>query len=306
MKRPKKTSDTSIRVLETLKIFSKNKASIQDVLHYFEKIDPYNKIYTSEVILKYINTLKVFGFSFTKEKDKYVLLDKVMRLDFDKNDLSAIYTLVKFSPMFQEEKIKLEIESFLQDLEMRFSDETKLLSQDISRTELKAHIFDYGHYADKIKEYEKYCLDQQRLKITYKNRDNSEVSEIVEPNEIKYFDNNIYLSVYNPISAQIRDIDFNSILRITQMPQKSNSSSLYTSVTFQLKDRLAKAYKLHENEKLLQIKADGSHVILNQKEDRMLLLKRLMRYGRNCEILSPQMFKSDMKELIESTLANYA
>lgn len=305
MKKPKKTSDTSIRVLETLKIFSKNKASIHEILCHFEKIDPHNKIYTSEVILKYINTLKVLGYRFVKEKDKYVLLDSPMRFNFDAKDLNAIYTLGKFSQMFHEDKIQSEIGKFLQDLEKYFSNETKQLSNYISKTEFDANIFDYSIYADKIKEYEKYCLDQQRLKISYKNRNGFEVSEIVEPNEIKYFDNNIYLSVYNPLSAQVHDIDFNSILKITQMPQKSNSSCLYTSITFQIKDRLAKAYKLHENEKLLQIKPDGSHVILNQKEDRMLLLKRLMRYGENCEILSPQTFKNDMKGLIKSTLNNY-
>lgn len=305
MKKPKKTSDTSIRVLETLKIFSKNKASIQEILCHFEKIDPHNKIYTSEVILKYINTLKVIGYRFAKEKDKYVLLDSPMRLNFDASDLTAIYTLQKFSQMFPEERIRSEINMFLQDLEKHFDNETKQLAQKISKTELNANIFDYSIYADKIKEYEKYCIEQQRLKISYKNRDGSEVSEVVDPNEIKYLDNNIYLSVYNPISAQVHDIDFNLILKITQMPQKSNSSCLYTSITFQIKGMLAKAYKLHENEKLLQIRPDGSHIILNQKEDRVLLLKRLMRYGENCQILSPQAFKNDMKELIKSTLANY-
>lgn len=305
MNKPKKTSDTSIRVLETLKVFSKSKASIQDVLRHFEKVDPHNKIYTNEVILKYINTLKVFGFRFVKEKDKYILLNSPTRFNFDKNDLSAIYTLEKCSQQFHEEKLQNEIEKFLQDLEKCFSEDTKLLFQEVSKSELDANIFDYSIYVDKIKEYEQYCIDQQRLKITYKNRDNSEISEVVEPNEIKYFDNNIYLSVYEPISAQVRDIDFNFIIKIIQMPQKSNSSCLYTSVTFQIKDRLANAYKLHENEKLLQMKPDGSHVILNQKEDRVLLLKRLMRYGENCEILSPQALKNEMKELIKSMLANY-
>lgn len=305
MRKYKKTSDTSIRVLETLKLLSKNSASIHDILHYFEKTDPHNKIYTSEVILKYINTLKVFGFRFVKEKDKYVLLNSPNSFHFDKNDLNAIYTLEKFSQMLPEEKMQSEIAELLQNLEKRFSDETRLLSQEIPKSTFADNIFDYSNYFEQIREYEKYCLDEQRLKVTYKNKDNSEISEIVEPNEIKYTGNNIYLSVYNPLSALIQDIDFDSILKITQMPQKSNSSCLYTSVTFQLKDRLAMAYKLHDSEKLLHVQSDGSLVILNQKEDRMMLLRRLMRYGENCEILSPQKFKNDMKELIKSTLSNY-
>lgn len=305
MSKPKKTSDTSIRVLETLKFFSKNKASIQDVLRHFEKIDPNNKIYTSEVILKYINTLKVFGFRFIKQKDKYVLLNSPLRLDFNANDLEALCAIEKISQTFQEEKIRYDLAVFLQDLEKYFSEDTKAKAEKISKIEFDFSDFDYSSYAAQIKEYERYCIDMQRLKITYNDRNSTQVSEVVEPLEIKYFHNNIYLSVYNPLSAQIQDIDFNSIINVVQMPQKSNSSYLYTSVTFQIKDRLASAYKLHENEKLLHVKPDGSHVILNQKEDRTLLLKRLMRYGTNCEVLSPQTLRAEMKELIKSTLNNY-
>lgn len=68
MKKVKKIGDTSVRVLETLKFLSQDKLAIQEILKQFEKVDPNNKIYTSEAILKYINTLKVFGFRFIKKK----------------------------------------------------------------------------------------------------------------------------------------------------------------------------------------------------------------------------------------------
>ena len=55
----------------------------------------------------------------------------------------------------------------------------------------------------------------------------------------------------------------------------------------------------------MQVKSDGSTIIINRKEDRVLLLKRLMRYGGNCEVISPKSFKEEMKQLIELTLSNY-
>ncbi len=72
---------------------------------------------------------------------------------------------------------------------------------------------------------------------------------MVEPNEIKYLENEVFLSVYNPISAQIQDINFNSIIKIEQHPLNPNPKSMLASVTYKIKDNLAKAYKLREGEK---------------------------------------------------------
>lgn len=305
MKTSKKTSDTSIRVLETLKVLSKNSASIQDIINYFEKLDPNNRVYTHEVILKYINTLKVFGFRFIKEKDKYTLLNTLDKFDFDENDLKAVCLIEKFSEMLPEERIKAEINKFLQELEKRFSDNTRLLSHNMTKPDFINLEFDYSKYSKQIVEYENYCFDRQKIKITYKNPTKAEASIMVEPNEIKYRGNEVYLSVYNPLSAQIQDINLNSILKVEQLPLKSNPTSMLSSVTFQLKDRLAEGYKLHDGEKLFQTKSDGSVVILNQKEDRTLLLKRLMRYGENCEVISPKALREEMKQMIKATLSNY-
>lgn len=303
MKTSKKTGDASVRVLDTLKFLSQNNASIQDIIKYFEKIDPKNRTYTNEVILKYINTLKVFGFRFAKNKDKYILLNSPESFDFSPKDLIAIHLLEKFSSMFPEERVKLNIYQFLQDLEKRFSDNTRLLAHNLKRPDFKLES-NYNKHAKKINEYEKYCLDKQRLKITYL-KNNSETSIIVEPNDIKYAEQNIYLSVYNPISAQVQDIPFESIIHVEQLPLKSNFKTLLSSVTFELKDRLAKAYKLHDGEKLLQIKTDGNIVILNQNEDHSILIRRLLRYGENCEVISPKSLREEMKELIKSIINNY-
>lgn len=305
MKTSKKTGDACIRVLETLKFLHKTSASVQDIINHFEKIDPNNRIYTNEVILKYINTLKVFGFRFFKQKDKYVLLNSPNRFDFDKDDLKALYLLENSAKLLPEERLEDEIDNFLQQLEKSFSDNTRLLAHSVTKPDFSNFKFDYNKYLTQIHEYEKYCFDGQRIKVIYKNKDEMQTSAMVEPNEIKYIENEVFLSVYNPVSAQVQDINFNSIVRVEQLPLKSNPKNMLASVTFKLKDNLAKVYKLREGEKLLQLNQDGSLVILNRQEDQTLLLKRLMRYGENCELLSPKTLREDMKQLIKMTLKNY-
>lgn len=305
MKISKKISETSVRVLETLKLLSVKSVSIQDIIRFFEKIDPNNRIYTNEVILKYINTLKVFGFRFKKEKDKYILLNLPQQFDLNEKDLKIMSLLEKSADLIPEEKIKQEIQTFLQEIERRFSDNTNLLASNIKKPNLSGLNLNYFKHIKQIQECEKYCSDGLRLKIKFIKYNQTEATIIAEPNEIKYMNNSIYLNVYNPTSAQIQDLKLSAIIKIEQLPLKSNSINMPTSASFRLKDRLAKAYNLHEGEKLLQMEQDGNIVILNQKEDKNLLLKRLMRYGENCEILSPKSLREDMKELIKATIQNY-
>lgn len=305
MKKFKKTGDASVRVLETLKLLHQGSSSIQDIINHFEKLDPNNRIYTNEVILKYINTIKVFGLRFVKNRDKYVLLNTPSQFDFSEKELKVIYLIEKFSALIPEEKVKSEINAFLQELEKRFSDNTRLIAHSMTKPKFSELEFNYSKYSHQVKEYEKYCTDKQRLKVVYRNLYNNIASIMVEPNEINYHGNEVYLNVYNPISAQIQEINFDSIISIEQLPLRSNPTSMLSSVTFKLKDRLAKNYKLHENEELINIENNGDITIINRKEDRHLLLKRLMKYCENCEILSPKNLRQEMKELIKTTLLNY-
>lgn len=305
IKKNAKISDTSIRVLETLKIFSGNAASIQDILNYFEKVDPENRVYTSEVILKYINTLKVFGLRFVKKKDKYVLLNSPCQIELNEENLKSIYLLEQCAAVFPEEKVRTETNKFLNELEKRFSDNTKILAHDVTKPEIINIELNYEKYSKQIKEYEKYCDEAQRLKITCKNSQNEVVSITVDPNEIKYKDKEVYLNVYSPLLAQLQDINFNDIVEIKQLPTKSNPMNMLSATTFKLKNPLSKTYKLHHGEKLLKMDEEGNAIILNQKEDRTLLLKRLMRYGACCEVISPKTLRDEMCELIDATLRNY-
>lgn len=307
MIKEKKVSEASIRVLETLKLLHINKVGIQDIIENFGNLGVENRVYTNEVILKYINTLKVFGLKIIKEKDKYLLLESPHKFDLNKNELKAFYKLLSLADVIPEKKIKEDIKEFANNAEKYFSKNTRLLSKEYSNTKIKEISFDYSKYASKINLYEKYCHEGQRLKILYKNHKKCELSILVEPIEIKYIGNEVYFSVYNPISAQVQDINFNSISIIEQLPSKTIQTIIsLSSVTFKLSNTLAKSYRLKQGEELLNNNPDGSIVIINKKEDKILLLRRLMRYGENCEVLSPKSVRTEIKDMIKATIKAYS
>lgn len=299
-----KYSDTSIRVLQTLKILVEKDSSIQDIINYFEVMDSHNKTYTNEAILKYINTLKVFGFKFVKNKDKYVLLNVPNQIDFDENELRIIKLIEDYSKVLPEKRVSDEINQFLQTLEKRFSKETIKLANRMTLPNSVLGI-SYEKYEKKVREYEKYCADRLKLKIIYWHTQDAKASVVVEPKSIEYKENTVYLRAYNPISAQIQDFNINEIIRIEQLPVKATPSNILSSVTFRLSGRLANGYKLHDDERLVNIESDGKILIMNQTEDKTLLLRRLMRYGTYCEVVSPKKFREDMGDLIKKTLGKY-
>ena len=300
-----KISDTSIRVLETLKFLVKTKASVQDIINHFEKIDPNNRVYTSEVILKYINTLKIFGYKFIKEKDKYVLLNLPDKIDLNKENLETIYTMSKLAEAFHEEKTKGDVKTFIQNIERRYNDKTRMIANKMKKPSCTTLKFNYEKYAKKILKYEQYCIDGQKLKITYKLLCEGETSIVAEPKELKYKRDEVFLSVYNALSAQIQDLNFNNIIEIKQLPIRSNETNILATTTFRIKNGLADSYKLYEGEKLLNLESDGSKIILNTQEDKSFLLKRLMRYGANCEVTSPKNLRQEMAGIIKNTINNY-
>lgn len=301
-----KISETSTRVLETLRLLNAQNASIQDILQYFEKTNPKNKLFSNEVILKYINTLKVFGFKITKIKDKYTLLNSLCQINLTQEELEALCVLEKYAAIFPENKITAEALKLIHEMERRFNDSTKHYAQLIAKDTTDNLSLDFFNNTKKIKDFEKYCQDGQRIKLIYTNEENKLITLTLDPCDIRYNNNKIMLNFYNPASAEIIDVEINKIVDMRQLPTRSNNVKMPYANTFLLKGDLAKKYRLRDNEKILKIEENGDLIIVNHHEDRGFLVKRLMRYGANCEALTPKRFRDEMKNCILETLKLYS
>ncbi len=293
-----KLCDTGIRVLQTLLLLSKQPMSVQEILNYFKETE--NEFYTNEVILKYINTLKVFGFRFLKNKNKYILLNEIQEISLDKNTLSGFLKLFEMSQDIPSSIDKLY--ELKEKLERKFDSETRIQAANFKFPKYKVI---QNSESEKIKEFERFCDDKQKIKITYVIRKNEITLELV-PLEVKYLKQYVYFSCYSTSKAQIIDIKINDIKKIEQLPNKIISDKLLLSpALFKLKDRLAKTYKLKNDENIFQVLPDGSIIVSNSSEDRYILLHRLLRYGTLCEVISPKALREDMHALITKTLNNY-
>ena len=295
--REKKIAEAGIRVLELLKALCVSPLSLNEIMGVIE--EKTDKFYRKEVVTKYINTLKLFGLRISKEDNRYRLLDNFEKIDFDKNDLSVMKFLEKYTNRIKLEALSKNLYETFYKAEMCFSPYTKnILSEKEIRAYRTRNILRFRD--ENVIKFENYCKDMLKLEICCKKNTGhkTETKYIIEPLNIIYKKGCAVLVAYDCQDNTFKEFVISSITGAKQLHQK-NSRNYVNSVTFKLKNRLSKSYVLKENEKVMDV-GENYIVVSNQKEDRNLLIRRLSRYYSNCEILYPKDFREMMKDYLVS------
>lgn len=274
-----KYNDSCVKIFEFIKMLYDGEVEFKTVLDHFSDGQYDGTSNTHVTLNKYLNTLKIFGIKVKKINGKYQMFSSPYKIKFDNNDMKSIAILKQACELLPEGKNKSGFYSFIRSLELRFDEQ--------------------------VKQCEKYCQEKQKLEIIFNTDKGEEVNLICSPIEQIYQKRKVCLKVLGNSGSRIYEIPIENIKSIKQLPNVSSSQSLPTTIVFRIKNRLARNYKLRDWERLDKIEGDGSHVIVNKNEDLNNLLKRIMRYGTECEIISPKFMREEMIELINRTLAKY-
>ncbi len=260
---------------------------------------------THVTINKYLNAMKIFGIKIKKIKGKYHMLSSLYKIKFNPDDLKSIKILKEACDILPDGKNKTNFENFIRNLEMRYDQSAQSLEQISGNTQNLHLSFYHSEMVEQVKKCEKYCQDKQKLEIIFTNDKGEDINLLCSPVEQIYEKRKICLKVLGNNGSRIYQIPIENIKSIKQLPVASSTRSIPTTVVYRIKNRLARNYKLREWERLDKIESDGSNIIINKDEDLNILIKRLMRYGRECEICSPKFLKEEMIERINKTLENY-
>ncbi len=146
----------------------------------------------------------------------------------------------------------------------------------------------YSDYSDKISEFEELINKNKITKITTQ----SNQSYILKPINIIMDEKNIYFHFYDEEKNENKTILFEDITKIIPIDESENDIEFKNETIFELYGRLAKNYRLKENERLIE-KFPNKIVIANSNSDKKVLFKRLLRYDVLCKIIHS---KNDVKE----------
>lgn len=313
VKKTKKISSTAYRVLLLLKLLNENNLGIEELNTILSQDPNISRSFSNEVILKYLSTLRLAGYKISKpciaNNYTYNLIKAPIQMDLNEEELKALVSIDLFiSNMHQQilqdaqHKIMENISRYLDDDQINHLFQLKKAKKTTDSANTK-----FLEYAPLMSKFEQYCIDDQKVTIQYKHPlDENEIRITLEPKYLDYVSGDIYVCGYNPIIGERKLINIKYIIDIKQLPMKSSSNYILSPVIFKLKERLAKAYELHENEKISEIdSAAGSITITTYVDCKNMLMQRLLKYGELCEVIYPKAFREKMANELNNALKNY-
>ena len=292
-----------LKIFKLLFLLYEDRAYYKDVVEIFKDEIGEKSSNNIQVILnKNMNALRVFGIKVRKEKNKYRLHSSLYSMNFTPEDIKSINLLNASKDNFPDKDVQNNISHFIKHLILRMNNKDKT-----QLSKLKTNYdfsFYYSDLKTQIQQAETLCKNGFHVDIIYiKNNNNYECSG--EAKEVLYDSKNVSIVISNIIKNEQYVIPLSNILQLKESPLKSTNKELTTTVVYKLKDRLAKTYKLKENEYSRGFDKDGNQTIVCRNEPFDSLLKRLMRYSFSCEILTPKFLREQMKTLIKEALKNY-
>lgn len=305
MKGSGKLNEGCLKIFQLLKLLYEDKADYQSVIEIFKDELSDQSTNNIQVILnKNMNALKVFGIKVVKENNKYKLQSSLYSMDFTIDDLKAISILTNTIKDFPEEDVKSEVQKFLNSVKFRMNNKDRNTLNNFEQNQNYDFSFYYANIKEQVRQCEAICKEGFILNILYLEK-GKETKCKCTAQEVLYDTKTAYLKVYDTIARQNREIPITNILSIAKLPQIAKSIEMTTTVVYKLKNRLAKTYKLKPGERTDGINDNGELIVINSGEPFDKLLKRLMRYSFNCEIISPKPLREKMIQLINETLNQY-
>lgn len=305
MKNNKKLNEGCLKIFHLLELLYNDKADYDSVVSIFKDEIDETSVNTIQVNLnKYFNTLKIFGIKIKKENNKFKLLSSLYSMNFTIEDLKAISLLATSVNSFPDIDLTQDVNEFLQSLEARMNNEDKNKLNELKQNTPTDNSFYYTDLREQIKECEQVCKENCKITVIYKKR-KKEIRCKCTPKDVVYDSKNAYLKVHDYIKHNLIEIPINSILTIIKSPSVASTIEMNTTVIYKLKNRLAKTYKLKEDETSEGFDEDGNQTIINKSGNIDNLIPRLLRYSYDCEIISPKHLREEMKRIINETISLY-
>ena len=301
-----KYNEACIKVFDMLKLLSNGTARYIDTIELFTNEDKNENAAANVILNKYLNTLKIFGININKTKNIYYLQNSFFSINLDENDAKAFCMLKASKDYLTSPKQQEFFDKFLRSIEMRLTKESKELlefeDKELSNINSEEYL---NKYRDIISKCETCCFENQKLELCF-IQENKDYKVMCSPREITFKNGKAYLSVFNHLSRQVFEVAIDTITSMKQMPVISKGNEVSVTVVYKIGNALAKSYCLKEWE-TCDGKPDenGWLTIINHNEDFDELLKRLLRYGSNCVVLSPKNFRESMITAIDNALKNY-
>lgn len=276
---------SGMQVIKTLQLLMEDNYTMIELI---EKLNEKEKtpIFNNSVVSKYINTCRYLGFDIPKIHNKYFVAKVPFGLNMSGRDVELIEKLSQTANNKLTNKQNKVFDSFVEKL-------NKYSNKDITRVENKTVDLTYELFNKAIQQKRRIMLMfrikalMECIPVEISERKGKSAFKVIHNNKVKY------IAVDRISGLEILG------KRFTQQEHQGQT------VIFKLTGELAQRYSLREHEEEIAQNLPDYITISNHGEDKDELFSRLLRYDKNCEIISPKSYRDDLKALLDSMLANY-
>lgn len=256
------------------------------------------RTFTTETLNKYMNTLRLFGCVIKRFEEQGHLVYRLEEHPLKRRLLmSEIKALKNTAELLSLQPLTTACKNFyflIKRLSIIPNPQEFITNpqfESILHSRLCPQSFDC------IERFQKYCLEGQILEICYENEDNFPILTLVEPQEVVYHKKRFYLVGNDPKTNKKARYEVDRIRSHRQLPSRVRSQTVKTTVTFKLTGRVALNYRPYPQEMVWN---KGEFLLVKHTTDEVeQLLKRLLKYGSQCQVVSPGFVRDEMLKLIQ-------
>jgi predicted DNA-binding transcriptional regulator YafY len=256
------------------------------------------RTFTKETLNKYLHTLQLFGCTILRFEEQghtmYRLEDHPFKLECTSEDIMALRSV---AGLLVQQPISALYKRFCH-LSQRLC---KMQQYQDAETALKPELSLLPEHSQQllaqIDQFQKYCFEAQVLEICYETPQQVPKMMLVEPHELINHKKRIYLVGNDPKTNQKVRYELSRIQTHGQLPSRVRSQIVKTTVVFRLSGRAAMNYRPYPGENIVQ-KEDLLQVT-HEADEVELLLRRLLKYGSHCQVVSPGWVREEMLNMIE-------
>lgn len=270
--------NSAYRVIKIFQMLYKKPHSMQEICTAFnsEKVE-----ITCETVTKYFKTLRKFGCRIEKQSGRFTLKSVPFSLDLEEKDFKSLALLENILTSFGNGEFDNEYRGIL-DVIFSLADYNS--AQEYEKYLEKTKNFDFfdNQNIEKIVKLVKYALGKQKARVLVGGE-----FAVISNVSFWHYDNKIFIHCFFEDEKIYKLFCLDNVKDILPLPSLCNVTCFAQTTVFELYGRLKKAYMLREDEKIIEI-CEDKIVVANNFDDKNALLRRLIKYGDKCRIISPK------------------
>jgi predicted DNA-binding transcriptional regulator YafY len=292
-----KTFDTGLRILEILRMLLDNDLSKNELMHYLNLNPDIECINSTEAFIKYFNTFNLVGLKTLKHREKYGFKTALVGMKLTKREKEFFLDLIKSIPTLDDPPKELILKRVLMRIQKYFGvDFHAQFDEYCEEKNILYNIEDINIFLQRMQN----MIDaEEPVILTYRKTNNAEAVLKVELKEVIKKKNKYIVHCFDIDRETNRRINVDTILSLKTVEHVTIEN--INNVIFEIFGRFASSYMLRADENVIDFR-NNYIVVSNRTRKRDILYQRLLKYGKNCRILTPKYAKTEFDDFIDYSM----